>query len=210
MLDEVVSEELAEAVDVTGVDEVAEASDRGGVVRGDLLGGWGRQVHAGAIGFGRSSRPSDDARELRLRADAPWRRMAGMEIEATHATAATPTGHPTWRSLPRGAVGFRIAHVVWGVVELAALAHVWGSALRRRRDRALAASIVLLLAQGAALVAGRGNCPLGPFQRQLGDPVPMFELALPPRAAKAAIPVLFAVAVAGMVAVLVRPPSRPS
>jgi hypothetical protein len=69
--------------------------------------------------------------------------------------------------------------------------------------------MTLLLVQGAALVVGRGNCPFGSFQRELGDPVPMFELVLPPRAAKAAIPVLFVVALVGMAAVLVRRPSQP-
>jgi hypothetical protein len=126
------------------------------------------------------------------------------------AVAGQPAGHPSWRSLPRRAIGFRIAHVAWGLVELGALAQVWRCALARRRDRYLWASVTLLLVQGAGLVIGRGNCPFGPVQRQLGDPVPMFELVLPPRAAKAAIPLLFAVAVAGMAAVLVRPPSRPS
>jgi hypothetical protein len=57
-----------------------------------------------------------------------------------------------------------------------------------------------------ALVVGRGNCPMGTFQKSLGDPVPMFEWVLPPRAAKAAIPVLAAVSVAGLLAVLARPP----
>jgi hypothetical protein len=133
-----------------------------------------------------------------------------VKTEAAPAATRDSTGHPTWRSLPRRAVAFRIAHVIWGIVELGALAHVWGSALLRHRDRCLWASMTLLLVQGVALVAGRGNCPFGPVQRQLGDPVPMFELVLPPRAAKAAIPVLFVVAVAGMVAVLLRPPSRPS
>ena len=37
-----------------------------------------------------------------------------------------------------------------------------------------------------------------PVQRRLGDPVPMFELLLPPRAAKAAVPVLAAVAALGL------------
>jgi hypothetical protein len=120
------------------------------------------------------------------------------------------TGRPAWHSLPRRALGFRVAHIAWGIIELGALGHVWGSAALRHRDRYLWASMTLLLVQGAALLVGRGNCPFGPFQRQLGDPVPMFELVLPARAAKAAIPVLFAVAVAGMIAVLVRPPSRPS
>ena len=126
------------------------------------------------------------------------------------AVADEPSGRPSWRSLARGAMGFRVAHLAWGIVELSALTHVWGSALLRRRDRYLWASITLLLVQGAALVVGRGNCPFGSFQRQLGDSVPMFELALPPRAAKAAIPILFVVAVAGIVAVLMRPPQRPS
>jgi hypothetical protein len=136
--------------------------------------------------------------------------MTGVRTEVPPVVAYGVTGRLTWRSLPGRAVGFRIAHIVWGIVELGALTHVWGSALLRHRGRYLWASVMLLLVQGVALVAGRGNCPLGPFQRQLGDPVPMFELVLPPRAAKAAIPVLFVVAVAGLIAVLVRPPSRPS
>jgi hypothetical protein len=61
--------------------------------------------------------------------------------------------------------------------------------------------------EGLALVVGRGNCPMGPLQASWGDPVPLFELVLPPRAAKAAIPVLTLVAVSGMVAVLVRRPN---
>jgi hypothetical protein len=49
---------------------------------------------------------------------------------------------------------------------------------------------------------------MGPFQRRLGDPVPLFELVLPPRAAKAAVPVLAAFAVAGIGAVIIRPAQR--
>ena len=113
---------------------------------------------------------------------------------------------PSWRSLPRRAQAFRIAHVVWGIVALQALAYIWACAIGRRRGLRLWASVTFLLVQGMALAIGRGNCPFGPYQRRLGDPVPMFELVLPPRAAKAAIPVLLVVSVAGMVAVLMRPP----
>ncbi len=70
--------------------------------------------------------------------------------------------------------------------------------------------MAVLCAEGIALVVGRGDCPFGPFQRELGDPVPMFELVLPPRAAKAAIPILTAVTLAGFLAVLLRPPARRS
>jgi hypothetical protein len=116
---------------------------------------------------------------------------------------------PGWRELPPRALAFRIAHIVWGAVEIAALADVWRSALLRRRGRHLWLSMAFLLVQGGALVLGRGDCPFGPFQRQLGDPVPMFELALPPRAAKAAIPLLFVIALVGIGAALLRPP-RPA
>jgi hypothetical protein len=97
-----------------------------------------------------------------------------------------------------------VAHAVWSVVGLASLAYIWASAVRRRRDRRTVAAIAFLSGEGAALVIGRGNCPLGPFQRTLGDPVPLFELLLPPRAAKAAVPVLAAVSLASFAAVLVR------
>jgi hypothetical protein len=64
--------------------------------------------------------------------------------------------------------------------------------------------MALLAAEGAALVIGRGDCPLGGFQAGLGDPVPMFEWVLPPRAAKAAIPALAVLSVVGMLTVMAR------
>ena len=116
----------------------------------------------------------------------------------------TGRSHPAWESLPRGAKVFRVAHIAWGAVAMSALGYIWTCALVRRRDRYLWAAITFLLVQGVALVVGRGNCPFGPFQRRLGDPVPMFELILPQRVAKAAIPVLLVVTIAGMVAVIGR------
>lgn len=117
-------------------------------------------------------------------------------------------GRVSWAELPIGARAFRVAHAVFGLVNLLGLAYVWLSAARRTRDRALGACVALLLAEGVALVIGRGNCPFGPFQRSLGDPVPMFELVLPPKAAKAAVPVLTAITLAGFGAVLLRRPKR--
>jgi len=55
------------------------------------------------------------------------------------------------------------------------------------------------------VAANHGDCPLGPLQDRLHDPVPLFELVLSPRAARRAIPVLGAVAAAGIVAAGVRP-----
>ena len=113
-----------------------------------------------------------------------------------------------WSHLEWRARAFRIAHTVFSIIQLAALGYVWFCAATRRRDRVLTISAAALLVEGAALVVGRGDCPFGPMQARLGDPVPLFELLLPKRAAKAAIPVLFVVAVGGLVGVALRPPKE--
>jgi hypothetical protein len=107
----------------------------------------------------------------------------------------------TWATLGRRARAFRIVHALWSVLGLASLANVWASAITGRRERGLAASMAFLVVEGGALVVGRGNCPMGPLQTEWGDPVPFFELVLPPRAAKAAVPVLAVASIAGMAVV---------
>ena len=113
--------------------------------------------------------------------------------------------HVTWSTLGWRARTWRLIHAAWSIVGLVTLAHIWVSALLRRRDRALAASAAFLLIEGGALVVGRGDCPMGRVQSAWGDPVPFFELVLPPRAAKAAVPVLAVATILGMVAVAARP-----
>lgn len=118
------------------------------------------------------------------------------------------TNRPSWATLGMRARLFRIAHATWGFFNLAGLAYICLSAALRRRDRLTYSSMALLAAEGAALVVGGGDCPFGEFQAGLGDPVPMFEWVLPPRAAKAAIPALALVSVVGLLAVAVRQPRR--
>ena len=86
------------------------------------------------------------------------------------------------------------------------LSYIWFSAITRRRDPVLALAVGILGVEGVGLVIGRGNCPLGPFQRRLGDPVPMFELFLPKRAAKITVPILAGASVVGLLAVALRRP----
>ena len=109
--------------------------------------------------------------------------------------------------LSRRAVAFRSLHALIAVGELVCLGHVWICAVTRRRDALFRGAVAVLLAEGGGLIVGRGNCPLGPLQDRLGDPVPLFQLVLPPRAAKAAVPVLAGVAVGGMALAAARPPS---
>jgi hypothetical protein len=92
------------------------------------------------------------------------------------------------------------------VAQLGCLGYIWASALTGRRSRRLWASVAFLSAEGAALVVGHGDCPVGPLQAEWGDPVPFFELVLPPRAAKAAVPLLAVVSIAGIAALILRRP----
>lgn len=115
-----------------------------------------------------------------------------------------------WATLSRPAKAYRVFHAAWSVAGLASLGYIWACAATRRRDRRLRASIAFLSIEGAGLIVGGGDCPMGPLQAQIGDPVPFFELVLPPRAAKAAVPILAGVSVAGLLAVALRRPSRSS
>jgi hypothetical protein len=112
----------------------------------------------------------------------------------------------TWARLGRRAQAWRIFHASWSVGQLGALGYIWGSAITRHRSPRLWGAVAFLLAEGAALVVGRGNCPMGQLQAEWGDPVPFFELVLPPRAAKAAVPILAVVSVAAVAAVVLRRP----
>ncbi len=119
---------------------------------------------------------------------------------------ATQAQRPGWSELSAWARLFRIAHGTWGALNLIGLALVWRAGITRQRNKRAYASTALLLAEGAALMVGRGDCPFGPFQASLGDPVPMFEWVLPPRAAKAAIPALTFVTLGGLMVMWLRPP----
>ena len=108
------------------------------------------------------------------------------------------------QSLTGAAKVFRAFHIGLALVDLAALTYVWVCGISGRRGRLLSTAIGALVVEGAALVVGRGNCPLGPLQARVGDPTPLFELVLPTRAAKAAVPVLSAVSVAGIALAVAR------
>lgn len=124
------------------------------------------------------------------------------------ATVSEGDARPGWADLGPKARTWRLAHAGWSVAQLASLAYLWRSALLGRRDRRVGLVVGFLAAEGAALAVGRGNCPMGRFQEEWGDPVPFFELLLPPRAAKAAVPILAVVSLLGIGLVLLRPFGR--
>ena len=109
-----------------------------------------------------------------------------------------------WSELTPQAKNLRLMHIAIGSIELASLGYLWLRVLTGRRDRFLTMACAALLLQGAAIVVGHGNCPLGPIQARLGDPVPFFELFLPKRVDKAAFPVLITMTLAGLAVIGVR------
>jgi hypothetical protein len=71
-------------------------------------------------------------------------------------------------------------------------------------------AIAALASEGVLVVTNQGNCPLGPIGDRIGDPVPLFELVLSPRAARRAIPALGLVTAVGLGLLAARSPSPPS
>jgi hypothetical protein len=104
---------------------------------------------------------------------------------------------PTAKLSPLAAA-FRAGHTVIAVAFLLAIAYIWWCALTGRRDAPLRLAVVALLTEGALVAANRGDCPLGGLQERVGDPVPLFELVLPPAAARRAVPVLGLVTAGGL------------
>src|SRR3954454_9967076 len=101
--------------------------------------------------------------------------------------------------LSPAAWAFRVAHGAIAMAFFGAIAYIWWCALTGRRSRGLGLAVIAILGEGAFVAANHGDCPLGPLQARLGDPVPLFELLLSPTAARRAVPTLGAIATAGLI-----------
>jgi hypothetical protein len=118
----------------------------------------------------------------------------------------TSATHPTAPLSPAVLV-WRAAHGLIAVGFLASIGYVWWCAVSGRRGPYLRPAIAALVGEGVLVVANRGDCPLGPVGDRIGDPVPLFELALSPRAARRAVPTLGALTAVGLALLAAR--SRP-
>lgn len=106
--------------------------------------------------------------------------------------------------LPAAVIAWRTAHALVAIGFLASIAYVWWCALTDRRGPLLRPAVSALAAEGLLVAANRGDCPLGAVGDRIGDPVPLFELALPARAARLAVPVLGAVTAGGVALLAIR------
>ena len=98
----------------------------------------------------------------------------------------------------------RVAHGFVSALFLSCIAIVYADAWRAEAGPVTIAALAALTLEGLLVLLSRGNCPLGPLFRRLGDEKPFFELLLPAHAAKLAIPVLTAVTVVGALLLGVR------
>lgn len=105
-------------------------------------------------------------------------------------------------------LAWRSAHGAISIGFLASIGYVWWCALSGRRGPLLRVAIAALLSEGALVACNRGDCPLGALGDRVGDPVPLFELVLPPRPARLAIPMLGAVTAAGLLILVARSGER--
>ncbi len=98
----------------------------------------------------------------------------------------------------------RIVHGLISALFLGCIAALYVAGWRGRADAVTLAALAALGLECVFVLACGCNCPLGPLLRRLGDEKPFFELFLPPRVAKAAVPALGTVAVAGAVLLAAR------
>jgi hypothetical protein len=100
--------------------------------------------------------------------------------------------------LPPAVIAWRAGHALIAAGFLTSITYVWWCALSGRRGPALRVAIASLAAEGGVVAANHGDCPLGGLGERIGDPVPLFELVLPPRAARLAVPALGGVTALGL------------
>jgi hypothetical protein len=103
-------------------------------------------------------------------------------------------------------IAWRAAHGLIAAGFLGAIAYIWWCAISGRRGPLLRPAVGALTAEAVLVAANKGDCPLGPLGDRVGDPMPLFGLVLPPRAAKLAVPVLGAVTAAGIALLAIRSP----
>ena len=115
----------------------------------------------------------------------------------------TAEGTPD-RPISRAVLLSRVAHALVAVLFLSCIGVVYVSAFRSQTSPVTLAAVAALGIEGALVLLSGGDCPLGPLLRRIGDDTPLFELVLPPRAARLAVPVLGGITVLGFVLLAVR------
>jgi hypothetical protein len=115
-----------------------------------------------------------------------------LDVKLVPMRLGLPVGPKSWTILAS-----RVAHGLVSLSFLSCIAAIYLGAWRGKADAVTITALAALCVEAALVLLSGGNCPLGPMLRRLGDETPFFELFLPPRAAKLAVPILAAVSVLG-------------
>ncbi len=98
----------------------------------------------------------------------------------------------------------RLLHGALTAFFLTCIGYVYYAALRQRGGRLLFGAIGALTIEGAVFLSNGGDCPLGAVHRRYGDDRDFFELLMPRRFSKRAVPVLGVVTITGVILALAR------
>ncbi|HEY5625207.1 MAG TPA: hypothetical protein VIT93_01830 [Dehalococcoidia bacterium] len=98
----------------------------------------------------------------------------------------------------------RLLHGALTAFFTACIGYVYYAALTRRSGRLLWGAIGALAVEGVVVVSNGGDCPLGAVHHRYGDERDFFELIMPRRLSRRAVPVLGVIAITGVILALVR------
>ncbi len=82
----------------------------------------------------------------------------------------------------------RLIHSLIVLYLVAGIIFIYYSALTLQLSILLGIAIISLFIEGTLVILNHGHCPLAFIQRRFGDNVPFFDLILPPKYAKLAVP----------------------
>lgn len=110
------------------------------------------------------------------------------------------------RNVSTHAIGLRIFHGIVAVYFTICLVYLYFVGLTGNVNKAffILATVSLAIEGVAVFVLNQGNCPLIHIQRKIGDHTPFFELLMPARVAKWAIPFFAVLTVIAVVLLLFR------
>src|SRR5690242_11517482 len=99
----------------------------------------------------------------------------------------------------------RIIHGLFALYFILCLIYLYYAAIFSKIDLLLLIAVGSLSLEGLMVfVLNKGDCPLIHIQRKIGDNTPFFQLFLPAKIAKQAVPVLAKITWIGVILLLIR------
>lgn len=99
----------------------------------------------------------------------------------------------------------RVIHGLFALYFILCLMYLYYAAIFAKADMLLLIAVVSLCIEGfVVFVLNKGDCPLIYIQKRIGDDIPFFQLFLPAKLAKQAIPTLVQATWLGIALLLIR------